>query len=118
MEETVTMYRPTGPVELEKVRASGFKRWPPRLSEQPIFYPVTNLEYAREITARWNAAEKGVGYITRFKVRKVFVDRYPIQKVGGQHHTEWWIPAEELDELNDNIVGTIEVAEEIRLDSR
>jgi hypothetical protein len=25
------------------------------------------------------------------------------------HHTEWWIPADELDALNDNIVGLIEV---------
>jgi len=29
--------------------------------------------------------------------------------VGASHHTEWWIPADMLNELNDNIVGTIEV---------
>jgi dihydrofolate reductase len=37
------------------------------------------------------------------------MERYPIQKVGGAHHTEWWIPAEDLEELNHNIVGLIEV---------
>lgn len=37
------------------------------------------------------------------------MDRYQIHKVGGSHHTEWWIPAEDLEELNDNIVGTIDV---------
>ena len=50
-----------------------------------------------------------VGYVTRFKVKKSFMDRYQIQHVGDSYHTEWWIPAEELEELNDNIVGLIEV---------
>lgn len=40
------------------------------------------------------------------------MDRYPIQRVGARHHTEWWVPAEELEALNDNIVGVIEVLEE------
>jgi hypothetical protein len=104
--DTVTLYRPTGPQELELVKQSGFKRWPPRMPEQPIFYPVTNEAYARQIATEWN--------IPDFKVRKPFMDRYAIQKVGGESHTEWWIPAEDLEELNDNIVGEIEVIGEYR----
>ena len=42
------------------------------------------------------------------------MDRYAIQKVGGGNHTEWWVPAEDLEELNDNIVGVIEVIGEYR----
>ena len=42
------------------------------------------------------------------------MDRYETHKVGGANHTEWWIPAEELDELNDSIVGLIEVIGEYR----
>lgn len=42
------------------------------------------------------------------------MSRYEIQKVGGDHHTKWWVPAEELEELNDNIVGIIEVVGEYR----
>ena len=106
--ETVTLYRPTGPEELRLVEESGFRRWPPRLPEQPIFYPVTNEGYAREI-AIWNVRDAGVGYVTRFEVKKTFMDRYEVQTVGASEHTEWWIPAEDLDELNDNIVGQIEV---------
>lgn len=108
-EETITLYRPTGPKELELVRQSGFKRWPPRLPEQPIFYPVTNEIYAKQIATQWNIKDSGVGYVTRFEVKKSFMDRYPVQQVGGSTHTEWWIPAEELEEFNDNIVGLIEV---------
>jgi hypothetical protein len=46
IDDLVIMFRPTGPRELELVAASGWRRWPPRLPEQPIFYPVTNQEYA------------------------------------------------------------------------
>ena len=109
MTETVTLYRPTGANELKLVEASGFKRWPPRLSGQPIFYPVTNERYAKEISIKWNVRAKGIGYVTRFEVKKSFMDAYDIQTVGASYHTEWWIPAEKLEELNDNIVGLIEV---------
>jgi hypothetical protein len=94
------------------VKKSGFKRWPPRLPEQPIFYIVTNQEYARQIAQQWNVPESGTGYVTRFQVRKSFMDRYPVHQVGGAQHTEWWIPSEDLQELNDNIIGQIELIEE------
>lgn len=113
-EETVVLYRPIGPKELQLIRESGNKKWPPRLPEQPIFYPVTNEEYAKEITIKWNVKESGVGYVTRFKVKKSFMNRYQIQQVGASYHTEWWIPAEELERLNESIVGKIEVIGEYR----
>lgn len=112
--DCVVLYRPTGPRELALIEASGFRRWPPRLIDQPIFYPVTNERYAREIATRWNVKDSGVGYVTRFRLPMAHMARYPLQKVGGAHHTEWWIPAEELGALNDAIVGTIEVIGEYR----
>lgn len=112
----VTMYRPTGPEELKLVASTGFKRWPPRLPEQPIFYPVTNEQYAIDIASGWNVKDSGIGYVTKFNVKKEFVDRYKIEKVGGAHHTEWWIPAEDLEALNGNIVGEIEVVSQYRVE--
>ncbi|MGE3799939.1 MAG: hypothetical protein AB7H80_02850 [Candidatus Kapaibacterium sp.] len=109
MTNTITLYRPIGPGEFQLLEKSGFRRWPPRLPEQPIFYPVTNEEYAEEITRKWNVPASGVGYVTRFEVREEFITQYTIHRVGAANHTEWWIPAEDLDQLNDNIVGTIEV---------
>ncbi len=106
---TTTLYRPTGAEELRLVKESGSRRWPPRLPEQPIFYPVTNEEYAAQITSQWNAKDGNKGYVTRFEVKSEFMDRYEIQTVGARVHTEWWIPAEDLEELNDNIVGRIHV---------
>ena len=109
MNETITLYRPIGAKELELVKSSQFTKWPPRLPEQPIFYPVTNEAYAIEITKKWNVADGGVGYVTKFAVKSSFMKQYPIHKVGSAIHTEWWIPAEDLEELNRNIVGLIEV---------
>lgn len=112
--ETTTLYRPVGPEELRLVKESGFSTWPPRLAGQPIFYPVTNEAYAVEITRKWNVPESGVGYVTRFAVRTNFIAKYDIKCVGSTQHTEYWIPAEDLDELNANIVGEIEVIGEYR----
>jgi len=109
--DTITCYRPTGAKELELVVESGYKKWPPRLPEQPIFYPVTNLNYAIRLT-QWNVTDFGAGYVTKFEVSKVFMDKYPIKCVGDNECLEWWIPAEDLEELNKNIFGTIEVVYE------
>ena len=108
-DDVVTMFRPTGPKELELVAESGWRRWPPRLPTQPIFYPVTNRQYAEQIARDWNVPESGAGFVTQFHVRREFVNRFEVHQVGGGEHTEWWIPAEDLEELNDNIVGCIEV---------
>ena len=109
MKNTTILYRPVGQKELELLKESEFTKWPPRLPEQPIFYPVTNESYAIEITKKWNVRDDGVGYVTKFAVKSSFMKQYPIHQVGSEIHTEWWIPAEDLEELNRNIVGLIEV---------
>ena len=64
--ETTILYRPVGPKELALIAASGYHQFPPRLPEQPIFYPVLNEEYARQIAREWNVSASGGGYVTRF----------------------------------------------------
>lgn len=105
--EVITLWRPTGPVEIELVRASGSRRWPPRLPEQPIFYPVLNEEYATMIARDWNVPASGVGYVTRFDVERSYLDQFDVHQVGGRTILEYWIPADGLDEFNDHIVGRI-----------
>jgi hypothetical protein len=112
--DTVRLWRPTGPEELALIEASGWRGWPPRLPDQPIFYPVLSREYAATIAREWNVKRSGVGYVTTFQVRQQFLDDYEIQRVGGREIREYWIPAEDLGELNRNIVGLIEVVAEYR----
>jgi hypothetical protein len=113
--ETVTLFRPVGPEELDLIKACGFTAFPARLPDQPIFYPVTNQAYAAQIARDWNVKASGAGFVTRFAVRAKYMSRFQVQTVGGAMHTEYWIPAEELAEFNANIVGNIEVIEEFRL---
>jgi len=109
---TITLWRPTGPEELALVEASGWRKWPPRLEGQPIFYPVLNEEYATMIARDWNVRRSGAGYVTRFQVRRSFLDNYEIHQVGGQTILEYWIPAADLDALNASLIGKIEVTAE------
>jgi hypothetical protein len=77
------------PKELALIEASGWKEFPPRLTDQPIFYPVTNEQYATQIARDWNVRHYGAGFVTRFQVSAQFVERYPEQKVGGTIHTSF-----------------------------
>jgi hypothetical protein len=116
MNETTLLYRPVGQKELDLIQASGFTAFPPRLPEQPIFYPVLNEEYAIQIARDWNTKHnpERVGYVTRFYVNSEYLEKYDIQRVGSSIHQEYWIPAEDLVEFNRNIVGKIEVIAEYR----
>ena len=116
MSKTVTLFRPVGKNELALIEESDFTAFPSRLPEQPIFYPVLNEEYATKIARDWNAKynKDKVGYVMKFEVRKEFLDKYEVKIVGGKIHEEYWIPAEDLEEFNRNIVGKIEVIAEFR----
>lgn len=109
--EVVTLYRPTSSTELDLIKESGWKKFPPRLPEQPIFYPVLTKEYAIKIARDWNVKASGIGYVLEFKIKKSHLDKYPIQVAGGNSHLEYWIPAEELEDFNDALVGKIRVIE-------
>lgn len=109
---TVILYRPVGPKELELIKKSEWRKFPPRLNEQPIFYPVLNKAYASQIAKDWNVPSSGSGFVTKFEVVKKFILQYEIHNVGNDIHNELWVPAEELETFNRHIVGKIEVIKE------
>jgi len=107
--DTITLWRPVGPQELALIEQSGMRAFPPRLPDQPIFYPVLTEDYAAKIARDWNVPASGTGFVTRFQVKRSFIDRYDVQEAGGHAHLEYWIPAEDLPAFNAAIVGPIEV---------
>lgn len=115
-DETVILWRPVGPRELELIRQSGMRAFPPRLPEQPIFYPVLTEDYAIKIARDWNVRASGAGFVTRFRVRRDFLSRYKVEEAGGRAHREYWIPAEDLPDFNEAIVGNIEATAEFTRD--
>lgn len=110
---TTVLYRPVGTKELELIEQSGWRAFPPRLPEQPIFYPVTNRDYAIEIARDWNVRHNDdkKGYVTRFAVDAAYLAQFDKKIVGASTHEEYWIPAEDLDVFNQHIRGLIEVTD-------
>ena len=104
------LYRPVGQAEYDLIAQSGFTAYPPRLPEQPIFYPVLNERYAREIAEKWNkryADSQYTGFVTTFEIDDAYISQFPVQTVGASYHQELWIPEEELENFNHHIIGTI-----------
>ena len=108
------LYRPVGSKELELIKQSGYTKYPPRLPEQPIFYPVLNEKYANEITMKWNVryGSSQKGYVTKFEIDDAYCRQFEVHQVGDNHHQELWIPSERLEEFNRHIIGKICVAAE------
>ncbi|MDE7417221.1 MAG: hypothetical protein K2N44_13145 [Lachnospiraceae bacterium] len=108
------LYRPVGTKELELIRDSGYTKYPPRLQDQPIFYPVLNEKYATEIASQWNVKynDDHRGYVTKFEIDDTYFSQFEIHVVGGAYHQELWVPAEELDNFNQHIIGYIQVSSE------
>jgi len=114
---TLELFRPVGQKELDLIADSRWLRFPPRLEWQPIFYPVLSESYAIRIARDWNTKDPDsgyVGYVLRFRVRADYINRYEPKEAGGMDLREYWIPAEELESFNDNIVGKIELIHEFR----
>ncbi|HEX9063367.1 MAG TPA: ADP-ribosylation/crystallin J1 [Clostridia bacterium] len=108
------LYRPVGIRELKLIKESGMTGFPPRLPEQPIFYPVLNIEYARQIALEWNTKSPPgyAGFVTEFDVDDEYISKFEIKTVGSSMHKELWVPAGELSEFNGHIIGEIRVVEE------
>jgi hypothetical protein len=110
----ITLYRPVGQKELDLIKLSGYKKFPPRLEWQPIFYPVMNQAYAEQIALQWNTKDEFSGYaghVTAFDLSEDYLKQFPIQNVGGKIHNELWIPSEQLEEFNNHIIGEIRVVQ-------
>lgn len=106
------LFRPVGKAEYDLIAESGFTAYPPRLPEQPIFYPVLNEKYAREIAEKWDRRypdSQYTGYVTTFKIDDAYISQFPVRMVGASYHQELWIPAEELDNFNRHIIGKIKI---------
>jgi hypothetical protein len=107
-----TLYRPVGLKEMELIVASGWRKFPPRLEWQPIFYPVLNQQYAEQIALDWNTKDEFSGYcgiVTAFDINDEYLKQYEIQNVGGALHNELSIPSEKLEEFNHNIIDKIRI---------
>jgi hypothetical protein len=109
-----TLFRPVGVRELELVLDRDAREFPPRLLEQPFFYPVLNDEYARQIARDWNTRDPRsghAGFVTAFDLPDEYLAGHEVRVVGGREHQEFWIPAGELTEFNRQLRSRIRLTE-------
>ena len=110
MTVTAALFRPVGLHELALIWDKDMGEFPPRLPSQPIFYPVANITYARQIARDWNGSDEKsgfAGFITSFDVDKAYLSGLEPHRVGSSEHLEYWIPAGDLSGFNAAIRGLI-----------
>jgi hypothetical protein len=56
------------------------RAFPPRLPEQPVFYPVLSEQYAVKIARDWNVPASGSGFVTRFEVLRSFLEQKALRQ--------------------------------------
>ncbi len=111
-QNNMTLYRSVGLQELALIYDGGMKAFPARLPQQPIFYPVLNLEYARQTASDWNVKNgQFAGYVTQFKVEEDYISQFETHAVGSSQYQELWIPTDEVESFNAHIIGHIKVVE-------
>ncbi len=102
------LYRPTGLIEFNLTKESNFTEFPLRLPEQPFFYPVLNMKYALQIS-EWNYSSCNFASIFQFEILDKYIEIFSIENVGDKLHNELWIPSEELENFNKNIINNIKI---------
>jgi len=106
------LWRPVGLEEMALVYDAGMLQFPPRLPDQPIFYPVLNEAYAAQIARDWNAKQPSfAGYVLELELANAVGSRYQPQTVGAALHRELWVPAEELPKFNRAIASPMRVTQ-------
>ncbi|MET7835275.1 ADP-ribosylation/crystallin J1 [Micromonospora sediminicola] len=110
---TTVQWRPLGQQELGLIREAGGRRWPALPPDQTHFFPMLDEGFAIRAAQNWNLFGP-VRYVARFHVETGFLGRYSTRSFGGSAAPMLWVAAEDLDEFNAHIVGSIEIIHEFR----
>ncbi len=82
---------------------------------------MLNFAYAEQIARDWNSTRADTdyrGFVTAFEFDDAYAARFERRVVGGAYHVELWVPAEDLAEFNNHIIGQIEVVARYEKGSR
>ena len=110
--DTRVLFSSVGRRELELIRQSGCRQFPPRPAHQPVLHPLLTEEHARRIARERHARDESsgfAGFVLRFSVKSTFLEQFAVEKGESCEALEYRIPAERLPELNENIVGVIQM---------
>jgi hypothetical protein len=104
------LYWPVDQQELDLIAASGWLEFPPRQPEQPSFCPMLQEGFAAELARTWDSTGTGVAYVLRFAVDAEYAACFPVRSsIGGLEQQAFCVPAEELPNFNQQLMGQIEI---------
>lgn len=103
------LYRPLTAEEFRQIEAGGFSMFPARTAEQPLFTALLSHEGAAAIARRMrvNKQAEHKAYVVSFLVEDAYIRQFPVQNSDQPESRALWIPSEEIDILNQHLVGKI-----------
>ncbi len=104
---TTTVFHPVRADELPLIEQSDWRRFSPRLPDQPVFTLALTWDHARRIADAGSRRRS----VIRCSVRTTFLNRYQVETTGGIANQEYRIPADDLDAFNAALDGPIEVVD-------
>lgn len=105
------LYRPLDAEEYHAIEARRFHGFPPRSEEQPIFTALLSEEGASQIARHMRISKQADNtvYVVSFLVDDAYIRQFPVQQAHERDRRALWIPADELDILNQHLIGDIRV---------
>ena len=112
------LYRPLSAEEYRAVEEKGFTGFPPRSEEQPLFTALLSEEGATQIARHMRIAKtaENLIYVVSFLVDDAYIRQFPIQHANERNRRALWIPADEVDILNQHLIGKIRLIASYQID--
>ena len=112
------LYRPLNAEEYRAVEARCFRGFPPRAEDQPLFTALLSEEGASQIARHMRIAKESenVVYVVSFLVEDAYIRQFPVQHMEERDRRALWLPAEEVDILNQHLIGNIRVVAAYQID--
>lgn len=112
------LYRPLSAEEYRAVEEKGFTGFPPRSEEQPLFTALLSEEGATQIARHMRIAKtaENLIYVVSFLVDDAYIRQFPVQHANERNRRALWIPADEVDILNQHLIGKIRLIASYQID--
>lgn len=112
------LYRPLNAEEYRGIEARSFRGFPPRSGEQQLFTALLSEEGASQIAKHMRVAKdsENIVYVVSFLVEDAYIRQFPVQHAEVRERRALWLPAEEVDILNQHLIGNIRVIASYEID--
>lgn len=112
------LYRPMDAEEYQALEARSFQGFPPRDEYKPLFTALLSEEGASQIARHMRISKQAdhTVYVVSFLVDDAYIRQYPVQHAHERDRRALWIPAEELEILNQHLIGDIRVLASYQID--